>query len=175
MLLTHPNSRFARQTTIAALVCILLPTAAFAQEAPRIALELTPGWIGFADDGVVNEGLFAGSVRFYVTPRISVGPELSFISGHNHSHLVLTGNVTFDFLGPRGGKAPVVTPFVVAGGGLFRTRDNFSNEPYTSNEGAFTAGGGVKAHFGDGFIVGGEARIGWELHLRVNANVGVRF
>ena len=175
MSLTRRKSLFARLTTVAALVCMPLSTTALAQEPSRIALELTPGWVGFADDGVVNEGLVAGSIRFYVTPRISIGPEVSLISGYNHSHLMLTGNVTFDFVGPRNGRPPAVTPFVVAGGGLFQTRETFSNGRYTSNDGAFTAGGGVKAHVGDNFIVGAEARIGWEMHLRANGIVGVRF
>ena len=70
-----------------------------------------------------------------------------------------------------GGRA--VTPFVVAGGGLFQTRERFPSGPFTSADGAFTAGGGVRGSFGDRVTVGIDARIGWELHLRVNALVGV--
>ena len=88
---------------------------------------------------------------------------------------MLTGNVTFDLIRPATrGRPRAVTPFVVAGGGLFQTRSSFAIEDFTSSEGAFTAGGGVRGHIGDRVIVGGEARIGWELHIRANAFVGVR-
>jgi hypothetical protein len=175
--MTRKSAFWLFALAIAALAILVGPQAhtAAAQERPRIALELTPGWVGFADDGVVSEGLLAGSARFCLTPRLSVGPEISYISGRYHSHFVLTGNVTFDFLGPSNGRPPRVTPFLVAGAGLFQTREQFFTGPYTSSEGAFTAGGGVKAHVGDNLIVGGEVRIGWEPHLRANGIIGVRF
>jgi hypothetical protein len=136
-------------------------------------VELTAGWVGFADDGIVNEGLIGGVARWYLSPRIGVGPEVAYISGNNHSHLALTGNLTFDLFPPTIGRARVI-PFVVAGGGMFQTREHFFNGTYTSTEGAFTAGGGVRAYAGDRTIMGLEARIGWELHLRINGVVGWR-
>jgi hypothetical protein len=107
---------------------------------------------------------------------MSVGPELAYVFGERHSHLMLTGNVTYDFVAPHGGEPPAVTPFVVAGGGLFRSSEVFPlDEVFTHTEGAFTAGGGVRALVGKRIVVGAEARIGWELHVRVNGFVGVRF
>jgi hypothetical protein len=87
---------------------------------------------------------------------------------------MLTGNVTFDFVGPLNGRPRRVTPFAVVGGGVFRTRESFpDNEVFTSTEGAFTAGGGVRALVGERVTVGAEVRIGWELHIRLNGVVGV--
>ena len=171
------NSRFL--LGLATLVFALIGTpairAATAQERPEPAAELAAGALLFADDGVVGEGFVGGTARVYVSPRISVGPEIAFIRGQNHSHLMLTGNVTFDLAGPVSGQPRAVTPFVVAGGGLFQTRERFLNgSTFTSSEGAFTAGGGVRALVGRRVIVGAEARIGWELHIRLNAMVGVR-
>ena len=60
------------------------------------------------------------------------------------------------------------------GGGLFQTRENFFNQDFTSREGAFTAGGGVRAALGDRITAGFETRIGWELHVRINGFIGVR-
>jgi hypothetical protein len=123
----------------------------------------------------VKEGLVGGAARFYVSPRISVGPEFAHIQGENHSHLMLTGNVTMDILSPINGEPRKVTPFAVVGGGLFQTRQRFpNNAAFTSSEGAFTAGGGVRALVGRRLIVGAEARMGWELHIRVNGMIGVR-
>ena len=144
------------------------------QERPSPVGELAAGALLFADDGIVREGFLGGAARFYVLPRISVGPELAYIQGHNHSHLMLTGNVTIDFLSPVNGEPRPVTPFAVVGAGLFQTRESFPVGTFTSSEGAFTAGGGVRALAGKRVTVGVEARIGWELHIRLNGTIGVR-
>ena len=145
-----------------------------AQDRPGPAAEFAAGWVGFADDGVANESLVGGAARWYLLPRISVGPEVVYISGDNHSHLVVTGNLTFDILGPIDRRPRPVTPFLVAGGGIFQTRDSFPTGPFTSSDPAFTAGGGIRALVANRVTVGIDARIGWELHLRVNGTIGVR-
>ena len=76
---------------------------------------------------------------------------------------------------PEPGGRVVASELVVAGGGLFQTRETFSTSDFTSSEGAFTAGGGVRAFAGQRVMVGVDARVGWELHLRINGFVGVRF
>ena len=149
--------------------------AAAAQNVPAPAAELSIGWVGFADDGIVSETMVGGTVRFYLTPRVSVGPEVVYIKGSGHSHLMVTGNVTYDVLEPVRGRPRLVTPYLVAGGGVFQTRDEFRGETFKSNEGAFTAGGGLRAVAEERLIVGVEARVGWELHLRVNGFLGVQF
>jgi hypothetical protein len=159
---------------LACCVAILLAIAvpASAQERPAPSAEFAAGALLFADEGVVTEAFAGGTARFYVSPRVGIGPELSFVSGENHSHFIVTGNVTFDILAPTSTAA--VRPFVVAGGGLFQTREDFPNGTFTSSDGAFTAGGGVRVLAGSRAYVGVEARVGWELHLRVNAMIGVR-
>jgi hypothetical protein len=151
-----------------------LTGSAAAQERPAAAVEGSVGWIGFADDGVVSEGMIGADVRWYLSPRVSVGPEVVYISGRNHSHLVATGNVTYDVMAAPADVTPRLTVFVVGGAGLFQTRETFFSGPYTSREGAFTAGGGVRGAVSNRMTVGVDARIGWELHIRVNGFVGVR-
>jgi hypothetical protein len=163
--------RFAVATT-AAILAVLIADSVGAQERPGPAVEFNAGWVGFADDGVVNEGLLGGAARFYVLPRVSVGPEIAFIDGTHHSHLMLTGNVTWDLLAPTNGRPRPVSPFLVAGGGLFQTREHFATGPFTSSEGAFTAGGGVRTSLGKRVVAGVDARVGWELHMRVSGLVG---
>ena len=128
----------------------------------------------FADDGVVGEGMLGGGARFYVRPRVSLGPELTVIWGDNHSHLITTGNVTWDVIAPRNGSPAGMTPFIVAGGGLFQTRERFPVGTFTSSEGAFTAGGGVRSGIGRRGTLAIDARVGWELHLRVTGVAGLR-
>ena len=155
-------------------IAALMATPAGAQVRPAPSVEFTAGWVGFADDGIVNETLVGGGARWHLFPRISIGPEIIYMAGDNHSHLVVTGNLTFDIFAPANGRPARVTPFLVVGGGLFQTRESFFTGKFTSSEGAFTAGGGVRAPVGDRITAGVEARIGWELHVRVSGLIGVR-
>jgi hypothetical protein len=157
-------------------VLLLLPNAVEAQEMRRAAAEFSAGWMGFPDDGeVVSEALIGGAVRWHLTPRVSVGPELLWIAGAHHSHLVVTGNMTFDMFSPMNGRPAPITPFIVVGGGLFRTNESFLNGDFSSTEGGFTVGGGVRGNPSDRITLGIDARLGWETHIRVNGFVGVRF
>ena len=148
---------------------------AAAQNVPPPAAELSLGWVGFPDDGdIVNETMVGGTVRWYLTPQVSVGPEVVYIKGPGHSHLMVTGNLMWDVLPSRGGSR-LLTPYLVAGGGVFQTRNQFPGGTFKSNEGAFTAGGGLRFKAEGPLIVGAEARVGWELHLRVNGFIGLQF
>ena len=160
-----------RQLTLATLVLLVGPPPAFSQSTPAPAVDVTAGVVSFADDGVANESWIGGGLRWYVTPRIAIGPEAGFIKGDDHNHLVLTGNVTWDVAALSGGR---VTPFLVVGGGLFQTRQRFGRETFTSREGAFTAGGGVRVRVGDRVTLGVDARMGWEPHVRIAGVVGVK-
>jgi hypothetical protein len=167
--------RVVQATITFAVIGAVLSSPASAQERQGPVAELAAGALSFADDGIVTEGLVGAAARFYILPRVSLGPEIAYIRGENHSHLMLTGNVTFDLVRPINGEARPVTPFAVVGGGLFQTREPFPNtQVFTSTEGAFTAGGGVRVLVGKHYILGAEARIGWELHTRLNGMVGVR-
>ncbi len=161
---------------VGALALSVLPMAdlAAAQDRPAPATEFAAGWVGFADDGIVSESLVGGAARWYLLPRISVGPEVAYIHGDNHSHLIVTGNVTFDVFAPTSGRPRQVTPFLVVGGGVFQTRESFFTGTFRSTEGAFTGGGGVRALVSDRVTVGVDMRVGWELHIRVNGSIGLR-
>lgn len=158
----------------AGLVAAPMAGLAAAQDRPGPSFEVTAGWVGFADDGIVSETVVGGAARWYLLPRISIGPEIVYIDGDTHSHLVMTGNLTFDMLAPANGRPAQVTPFLVVGGGIFQTRESFFTGTFTSSEGAFTAGGGIRALVGNRVTVGVDARIGWELHLRVGGLIGLR-
>lgn len=136
---------------------------------PAAVGEIAIGYAGFVDDATIDHAAFAGALRFYLSSRISVGPEVQYMRGPDDDRdLIVTGNVTFDLLGP--GRR--VTPFVVAGGGLFRHSDRFASGSFSSTEGAFTAGGGARGWVNDRVLVGGDFRIGWEPHYRVAGFVG---
>ena len=99
------------------------------QDRPRPALEFSTGWAGFVDDATIHHAVFGGAARFYLTPRISVGPEFVYMVGpDNDRDLILTGNLTFDLIKPIDNRPRRFTPYVLAGGGYFQHRNRFSTE-----------------------------------------------
>ncbi len=173
---TWPRARLALARVMVPLLPLVGPltSQAYAQDrAPT--LELAGGWVGFPDDGAtVTEWMVGGSARWLLSPRVGIGPEIVHIGGARHSHLMVTGNLTYEVLAASGALPRPVTAFVVAGVGLFQTRQDFVAGRFTSTEGAFTAGGGLRLAAGERVTYGVDARIGWELHLRLNAFIGLR-
>ena len=154
------------------LLLLLSPIHGGAQDRAWVS-EGTAGYAGFVDDATKNYWVVAGSVRRYLTPRLSVGPEIVVMGNSNlltDRLAMATGNVVFD-LSPGTGRR--LTPFVVGGLGMFFSRDQVRNGPFWSNDPAFTAGGGVRARLGDGASIGAEYRLGWEPHHRLTATAGL--
>jgi len=157
---------------------------AAAQSSPRppAAAEFFAGHAGFVDDALINHAVLGAGARVYLTPRLGVGPEIVYMRGPGDDHdLFVTGNLTFDFLPARAEARalrgavhpPRVSPFLVAGGGLFRHSDRFGPQSFSSVEGAFTAGGGSRFWLSDRAYAVVDFRIGWELHHRLNGGVGI--
>jgi hypothetical protein len=145
-----------------------------AQDRPPFALEFSSGWAGFVDDATIHHAVFGGGARFYLTPRISVGPELVYMVGPDDDRdWMLTGNLTFDVLRPIDNRPRRITPYLLAGGGIFQHRDRFFRRTFTATEGAFTGGGGVRLFLTRSLYIAPEARLGWELHQRLTVTIGV--
>jgi hypothetical protein len=162
--------------------CFVLTLAIFVREAsaqtrdarPAPAVEFLAGYAGFADDATIDHAIAGTAARVYLTPRLAIGPEFVYMWGPNWDRdLFLTGNLTFDVLPPRDRRPRRVTPFLIAGGGLSQHSDRFGPSNFTSYEGAFTGGGGVRGWINDRVYAFGDVRFGWELHVRVNAGIGV--
>lgn len=153
---------------------VLAATAASAQpearQGPAPVVEGALGWTGFVDDSVIHHTLAGVGARYYLWPRVSVGPELQYMVGPGQDRdLVLTGNVVVDVLPSTASRPRRTTPYLVLGGGLFHHSDRFGG----STEGAFTAGPGVRVWLSNRAFVAADARIGWEPHLRLAAVFGV--
>jgi hypothetical protein len=155
---------------VGALVTAFAATAT-AQDRNGGAAEGMVGYAGFTDESTISHTVFGGAAKWYLLPRVAVGPEIVYMIGpRDDRDLVVTGNVTFDFRPePR-----VVTPFFVAGGGLFRHSDRFGGRTFSSTEGSFTGGGGVRVPLGGRLYLAPELRIGWEIHYRVDVALGWR-
>jgi hypothetical protein len=166
-----------RRPAILALTFVLAAGGAFAQSSdprPAPAVEFLAGYAGFVDDATIDHSIFGAAGRVYLTPRLAVGPEIVYMVGPNSDRdLYLTGNLTFDVMAPLQGRPRRVTPFLVVGGGFFQHSDRVGSFSFTSYEGAFTGGGGVRGWITDRVYALADFRFGWELHMRVNAGVGI--
>jgi hypothetical protein len=166
-----------RRPALLVLTLALTAGGAFAQSSeprPDPAVEFLAGYAGFVDDATIDHSIFGAAGRVYLTPRLALGPELVYMRGPNSDRdLFVTGNLTFDVMSPLQGRPRRVTPFLVAGGGFFQHSDRVGNFSFTSYEGAFTAGGGVRGWITDRVYALVDVRFGWELHMRVNAGIGI--
>jgi hypothetical protein len=146
-----------------------LPPSTVGGNAP-FEVEAAAGGAWFLDESAIGHGLAGVGGRVWLTPRVAVGPEYTYWVGPgNDRDQTLTGNLTYAF------RDSGLTPFVVAGAGLFRHSDRFGSQTFSSSEGSFTMGGGMRIPFRAGWYIAPEARIGWEPHIRLHVAVGRRF
>lgn len=157
-------------------IALIAPVSAGAQSSnrPPGSIEILAGHAGFVDNATIEHLVFGGAARVYVTPRLSVGPEVTYMRGPDLDRdLFVLGNLTFDVRHPNAGRPPRVSPFLIAGGGFFTNSSRVGTGTYRYYEGAFAAGGGTRIHVSDRVYAMGDFRIGWELHYRVTGGVGI--
>jgi hypothetical protein len=151
-----------------ALVLVAAPAAPTTAQPPSRALEGAYGGAWFVDEQPIHHHVWSGRFGWPITPRISVGPEAAWMIGPDSDRdFSLTGNVVYTFR-DRG-----VTPYIVGGAGLFRHSEQFNGRPFTSTEGTFTAGAGVRVPIGRGWYLAPDVRVGWELHSRIQLGIGI--
>lgn len=161
-----------RLALVTALICAVPANAQSIR--PPSSIEIFAGHAGFADDATIEHSVFGGAGRIYLTPRISVGPEITYMRGPGEDRdWFFLGNFIYDFRRPQSGRPPLVSPFVIAGGGFFTHSDSVGTGIYTSGEGTFAAGAGTRVHISDRLYVMGDVRFGWEWHYRITGGIGV--
>jgi hypothetical protein len=143
--------------------------------AVAVAVEGLAGYAAFLDDSAIEHAVFGGAARVQLAPRHSLGPEVVYMRGPGFDRdWFVTANYIFDFI-RQGERQPRhrLNPFLAAGVGFMRHQDQFAGA-FSSTEGAFTAGGGLRVWLTDRVYALAELRTGWEPHLRVTGGIGVR-
>jgi len=73
--------RLCRMVSATACACaIFMAGPLAAQERPAPVVEFPVGWAAFLDDAVIDHGVFGACARVYLTPRLSVGPEVVYMT-----------------------------------------------------------------------------------------------
>jgi hypothetical protein len=139
-----------------------------------LGAEFTAGAMGFLADDTMWEGLVGGNLRLYVRPSTSIGPEISYVKGEGHSHLLLTAVVNHELGGRTSGQSRQTVPFVKIGAGVIGSPGSI----FTSHAFVVTGGGGLRIRTAGRVTVGAEAGIGWvccgEFDIRATGSVGVQ-
>ena len=172
-------SRFrSRAAILSAVILCFCAGVAHAQTArPPAAFDVNAGLATFTDEDPVEHFSIGAAPRFYVSPRVSVGPEFVYMIGPGEDRdFFLTGNVWFDFVEPPASGVNRVTPYLVGGVGVMLHRDFLHNEgvKWFHKEVGFSGGFGVRVAVTERWYVAPEVRLGSELHARLTGAIGFR-
>ena len=168
-------------TFLASFVAIIASAGpARAQGRPAPLVEVVVGSSGFVDE-VFDYFLTIGAgARWFVTPRLAIGPEVVYMKGADDaSNLTVTGNLTFDFIRDEPGRR--VVPYLAVGGGYLRQKTlvgggpgSTTLQPFTSSEGTVSGGVGARIALGSRLYIAPEFRMGFEPTTRFTVMVGFR-
>jgi len=134
---------------------------------PKVEVKATFGAAGFGDELDTTHVVAGGAVRFYLTRRFSVEPELLYMrhSADDQDYLFTPG-VAYDLSDP----TKRVVPYVAGGVGVFHHRGRFFGNDFntgqprvfdtSSTTWAATGGGGVKIFLSDRLFIAPDARLG---------------
>ena len=154
---------------LATAVALCVAAAAQAETKGQTDLRLTAGYAGFIDEDLVDHAAIGSSLRYYLTPRLAIEPEVLFLIGPgNDRNWVIMPNVAFDLR--RSGRA---IPYVSGGAGLLHYRDQLSaGPPIATNSWTASGGAGVKLFLTERVFVAPEFRLGTEPLMRLTASIG---
>ena len=171
-----------RHLAAAALVLFCFPPARAQQgelTPPKVEVKATFGGAGFGEDADIPHAVGGGSVRIYLTRRLSVEPEFLYMrNGENDQDYVFTPSLAVDLRDP----TKRVVPYLVAGVGSIHHRGRFFGSDFETGQPrvfdtSFTTwsagfGGGVKIFLTDRLFVAPDARLGHEPTARATVSLG---
>ena len=112
---------------------VMLPTVSRAEAddvRPPTSVETSAGYATVGDSG--NHALVGASLRFYVSPQLSLGPRMRYArtfgdTPDEHTDLYLETALAFEFRRPVNSRPRMVSPFLLASGGVWIQRTPETN------------------------------------------------
>jgi hypothetical protein len=156
---------------LAILLMLSFAATAGAQQKPRAEIKATTGWVGFIDEDWIDHFVIGGAVRYYLTPRIGIEPEVLYMIGPGSDRdVTLIPHISFDFL-----SRPKVRPYLIGGAGLLHHSEKFGPLKFSHNEWVGNGGVGVKFFVTPALFVAPEFRMGFETIFRAAGSIGFVF
>jgi hypothetical protein len=150
---------------------------------PKAEIKLTVGAAGFtSEQGRIPHGLAGGSVRIYVTRRVSVEPEFLYLrNSPNDQDYLIQPSVAYDLTDP----TKRFVPYVIGGVGVLHHRGRFFGVDFTTRQPrvfdtsftafAASAGAGVKIFLTRRLFIAPEGRVGRQPSVRGTVSIGYVF
>ncbi|MDQ5846856.1 MAG: porin family protein [Acidobacteriota bacterium] len=167
-------------SSVVVILCCFLQTVAQQEPTPpKAEIKATFGGASFDE---VPHSVVGGSIRIYVTRRLSVEPEFLYMRySQRDQDYVFQPSVAYDITDP----TKRFVPYVIGGAGVLHHRGRFSGFDFTTGaprtfDTSFTtwtasAGAGLKIFVTDRLFIAPEARIGREPTVRGTISVGYVF
>lgn len=106
---------------------------------------------------VTDYGLFGADARWYMSPRVALGPELVYMIGRGHArYLALAGNITVDLFARR----RAATPFFLASYGGEHHSNSYGGGSFVVYSSFLSIGAGVRVPLGERWYLAPEAQVG---------------
>ena len=182
-----PNTQGLKYLIMSAALtlCCFLPVFAQQEELtpPKAEIKLTVGAAGFtSEQGRIPHGLTGGSVRIYVTPRVSVEPEFLYLrNSPDDQDYLIQPSVAYDLTDP----TKRVVPYLIAAVGVLHHRGRFFGVDFDTGQPrvfdtsftalAASAGGGVKIFLTRRLFIAPEGRVGRQPSVRGTISIGYVF
>jgi len=162
----------AKRALAASVLILLCLSCARAQSLtpPKVEVKAAAGSSSFTltDDSDLEHKIAGGSVRIYLTRRLSVEPEFVYMRhGKDDQDYHFIQNVAYDF-----DLTDRFVPYVVAGAGIEHHRGRYDGANFSGNTWTVSAGVGAKIFLTDRIFVAPELRFGHEPSMRTSVGVG---
>lgn len=147
---------------------------------PKAEIKLTVGAAGFtSEQGRIPHGVAGGSVRIYVTPRVSVEPEFLYLrNSPDDQDYLIQPSLAYDLTDP----TKRFVPYVIGGVGVLHHRGRFFGVDFATRQPrvfdtsftalAASAGAGVKIFVTRRLFIAPEGRIGRQPSVRATVSIG---
>lgn len=125
----------------------------------------------FLDESAIPHSMFGAGARFFVIPRLAIGPEVTHMRGPGQDRdWVLLANASIDLRSRTGRR---VIPYVLAGAGMMRHTDGTEPRFPRAYGLLVNVGIGTRVVVSDRWFLAPEFRIGREPHWRFGVSAGM--
>lgn len=164
-----------RTTVLAALIGLMVPSAAAAQQAPweKTLLEAHIGQGWFLDESAIRHDIIGVGASRTVSSRFWLKATLTHMRGPGQDRdWLLVAHTSFDIVEDRPTRS--VVPFVALGVGALRHTNTDYGRDISGIGPTVLLSAGLRVRLGDRWFIAPEAGLGIEAHTRAGITIGIR-